>query len=135
MITLYNNNRFTAFTPRETLRRKFLPPQSLYGSGSQLRLIKSENGYTIQAPVPGIEKEALDVTVNDKNRTITIKGDAATINYEYVTSVPRELDMSTAEATFNNGMIEIEFPMAEAESQGRKLELVSRQLETSSEKK
>ncbi|MBG95028.1 MAG: hypothetical protein CL793_07230 [Chloroflexi bacterium] len=123
MITLYNNNRFAAFTPRETLIRRFWSPQSIYDSGNRLKLIKSENGYIIQAPVPGIEKDALDITLNENNRTLTIKGDAENVNYEYITSVPTELDISTAEATFNNGMIEIEFPRPELGYGERKLEL------------
>tara|TARA_B100001750_G_scaffold217947_1_gene203681 strand:- start:7 stop:393 length:387 start_codon:yes stop_codon:yes gene_type:complete len=127
MITLYSNNGFAAFTPRDTLIRKFWHPHSLYRSNSQLRLIKSENGYIIQAPVPGIGKEALDVTVNEKNRTLTVKGDAENVNYEYVTSLPTELDISTAEATFNNGMVEIAFPLPELETEERKLELSTRE--------
>ena len=126
MITLYNNTPFAKLNTRETLLGQFWNPKHQYGSTRQVRLIKGENGYFIQAPVPGIEKDAIDVTVNDKNRTITIKGDAATVNYEYVASVPRELDISSAEAIFNNGMIEIQFPMSESESEERKLELAVR---------
>jgi HSP20 family molecular chaperone IbpA len=126
MITLYNTRPLTKTNVGEPLLGQLWNPQPLYRTSRQLRLIKSEDGYFIQAPVPGIEKDAIDITVNDKNRTITIKGDAAHANYEYIASVPPALDMSSAEAIFNNGMIEIQFPMLVSEDEERKLELTVR---------
>jgi HSP20 family molecular chaperone IbpA len=123
MIIPYNNNPFASLNTGDALLGRFWSPDRTYRTPSQVRVIKNENTYMIQAPVPGIEKEAIDVTVNETNRTITIKGETATMNYEYITAIPRALDLSTAEAVFNNGMIEIEFPLAESENQERKLEL------------
>lgn len=44
------------------------------GRAAKVELTEEENNYVIQAELPGVKKENLDVTVGDNGRSITIEG-------------------------------------------------------------
>ncbi len=96
-----------------------------------LDVFATENELTVLAAVPGMDPEQLDISI-DKGQ-VTLKGevpDVATSEeareatwylhelprgaFQRTLSVPFEIDSDRAEATFDNGMLRLTLPKAEA---------------------
>ena len=123
-------------TLREAMNRLFEDsfvgggPQQRDGQGNELRLpieaYATDHEIVVRAPVPGVKPEDVEVTV--EGDTLTIRGEfprpPENVNYIFAErpwgrfsrtlqlNVPVEADK--AEATFENGLLTLTLPKAEA---------------------
>lgn len=79
---------------------------------------EEDDRIRVVADLPGVEKEAIDVTCD--GRTLTIRADGAGRSYDERVRLPREVDESSASATYNNGVLELTF---ETRPGGRSIEI------------
>lgn len=104
----------------------------LWGGFAESRLpldvTSSEDAITIEAALPGIHPEDVEITVHQDTLTIGVKEqeEQETQNGERVyrelrrstgsrtLTLPSGLDLDRATATFENGMLRLEIPRAEA---------------------
>ncbi len=97
-----------------------------------LDVYATESEMTILAAVPGIDPEQIDISI--EKGQVTIKGEVPDVaaseearnatwylhelprgSFQRTLSVPFEIDANAAEATFENGMLRLTLPKAEAE--------------------
>jgi HSP20 family protein len=85
-----------------------------------------ENGYRIQAPVPGFKPEDVEVTFSDGVLTISarrsheetrkegryMRREVAFGNYERQITLPGDIRAQDIKATFDNGLLTVEVPRA-----------------------
>lgn len=101
-------------------------PISLERSMPKVDIIDHDNEIEIQAALPGIKKEDLDVTIN--NQTITIRAsrkeekqeegkyfrrEISRGEFQRILSLPNDVDNDKAKASFENGMLKITVPKTE----------------------
>lgn len=93
-----------------------------------LDIMSSEDAVTIEAALPGVKPEDVEITVHQDNLTIGVRqtetdegGEGARVYREVRRSsgsrtltLPSGLDVDNARATFENGMLHLEIPRAEA---------------------
>lgn len=115
----------------------FVPGQtrSLWSSSEArspfpLDVYSNDTELTVLAAVPGIDPEAIDITI-EKDQ-VTLKGEVPNVaqseeakdatwylhelprgTFQRTLTVPFEIDSSAAEATFENGMLRLTLPKAE----------------------
>jgi HSP20 family protein len=100
--------------------------------GSEARLpldiTSSEDAITVEAALPGIHPEDVEITVHQDTLTIGVKEQAERETQEgervyrelrrssgsRTLTLPSGLDMDKAEANFENGMLQLTIPRAEA---------------------
>lgn len=103
-----------------------------FGGSAETRLpldiTSSEDAITIEAALPGIHPEDVEITVHQDNLTIGVKDQTERKTTEgdrvyrelrrsggsRTLTLPSGLDMERAEAKFENGMLWLEIPRAEA---------------------
>lgn len=92
-----------------------------------LDIMSSEDAVTVEAALPGVRPEDVEITVHQDNLTIGVKAaesaeeeDASRVYREVRRSsgsrtltLPSGLDVDAARATFENGMLHLEIPRAE----------------------
>jgi HSP20 family protein len=97
------------------------------GPGLPLDVTTSEDALTIEAALPGIKPEDVEITV--ENGTVTISGRTANErtaeegsyvlqeirrgNFSRTVTLPNGLEADKARATFENGILRLEIPKAE----------------------
>jgi HSP20 family protein len=120
-----------AYDPRtnaglDELFRGFLKPVRLDAPASpvviKMDVTETENGYLVHAEMPGVKKENIDVAIEGNQVTVTAEvkqewekkeGERMLRNERYFGNVyrsftlPVELDESTCEATYDNGVLEL----------------------------
>lgn len=105
-------------------------PLAWGGSESRLPLdiTSSEDAITVEAALPGIHPEDVEITVHQDSLTIGVKEQAERQTQEgervyrelrrssgsRTLTLPSGLDMDKAEANFENGMLRLTIPRAEA---------------------
>lgn len=110
---------------RGVYKASVYPPLNIYTDGES---------YVVQAEVPGIEPESLDIEVTGD--TLTLKGERKLPElpegssyhrrerdfgqFRRAFSLPEKVDSSKAAARFHNGILEIRLPHAE-EAKARKI--------------
>ncbi len=105
------------FAESTPLRRGFL------GHTFKVDVIDSENEYTVEAELPGIKKEEVDVTLNEGRLTISVNrkenNEESTKNYIHkerrCTIMTRNIYLSDSDtdgikATLENGVLKISIP-------------------------
>jgi HSP20 family protein len=103
-----------------------------WGGSNEARLpldiTSSEDDITIEAALPGIHPEDVEITVHQDTLTIGVKEQAERETQEgervyrelrrssgsRTLTLPSGLDLDKAEATFENGMLRLRIPRAEA---------------------
>jgi HSP20 family molecular chaperone IbpA len=99
-------------------------------------IVEDNNGITLIADLPGVNKEALNIHVEDDN--LVIEGDISSnhsdenirmiytelsaTRYKRLFTLSRELDASKVEAEFNDGVLTLHIPKA-AHAQPKKIEI------------
>ncbi len=97
-----------------------------------LDVYATESEMTVLAAVPGIDPDQIDISI--EKGQVTIKGEVPDVaaseeakgatwylhelprgSFQRTLSVPFEVDANAAEATFENGMLRLTLPKAEAE--------------------
>ena len=93
-----------------------------------LDITSTEDAVTIEAALPGIRPEDVEITVHQDNLTIGVREQAATETKEgervyrelrrssgsRTLTLPSGMDTEHANATFENGMLRLSIPRAEA---------------------
>ena len=104
-----------------------------------IEFYKNESGYLIRASVPGVKAEDLDISVLGKK--LTIAGEFAaeetgegedgasyslrerrTGSFSRTLNLPQNIDADNVVASFNDGIVEIQLPLAASE-QPRRIEI------------
>ncbi|HET7323336.1 MAG TPA: Hsp20/alpha crystallin family protein [Halococcus sp.] len=84
------------------------------GTGSDAHIDIHEDGDTVRviADLPAIEKDAIDLTCDGRRLTISAAGD----RHEFTERVdlPTRVNERSANATFNNGILEVVFERNDA---------------------
>ncbi|MEN9939146.1 MAG: hypothetical protein RLZZ387_5725 [Chloroflexota bacterium] len=114
----------------QLLEESFVRPGQARGNGGfvpALDLSETEDAYVVEAAVPGLKAEDLDVTV--ENGTLTIKGEVKQereekkVNYHRIerrfgtfvrtVSLPTRVKAEAIQASLTNGVLRLEIPKAE----------------------
>lgn len=127
-LSLYRPARLSEMMDR-MFDESFFGPRPVSGFGVPLDVYATDDDYLLQAVVPGLKAEDLNVEINDY--TVTIKGEVKPpmeadakyncllqeIRYGAFTrsvSIGGELDGAKAEAHVENGLLTLRIPKAEA---------------------
>ena len=110
------------------LRREW-PDLGMLGTRFDLRsprvdVVDQEDMIVVDAEIPGVDKDNLDITVSDN--TVTIKGESrheekkeegeyfrseiTRGEFSRTVALPADVDASKAQATFENGMLKMRLP-------------------------
>jgi HSP20 family protein len=64
---------------------------------------RTENGWTVELPVPGYKPEEIDVTVED--RVLTVTGKSEKRSFQRSILLPDEIDSEAIQAKVEHGML------------------------------
>lgn len=80
------------------------------------------NQVRVIAELPGVSKEDIDINATEK--TVEIKAERGERKYRAVVDLPVEVDVGSAKASYNNGVLEITFrPKREIRPKGTKIKV------------
>ena len=78
-----------------------------FGGDTHVDVHRTDDDVRVVADLPGIEKEAIDLTCDGE--VLTISAGSEHRNYEERVSLPVRVDEHSATATYNNGVLEVVF--------------------------
>lgn len=84
------------------------------------RVVHSDKGVGYEFDLPGVKEEDIDVTV--ESGILTVKGERNGRTMTKSITLPRTIDVSGAEAQYDNGVLQLVFPLSEA-AKPRRIEL------------
>jgi len=96
----FGNVRSGEGTPWEQIQDKREPLVDVVSSGKEVRVI---------AEMPGVNKEDINVTVNERSLTISV--DREDRPYYKELDLPGIVDPKGAKSTYNNGILEVTIPL------------------------
>lgn len=96
--------------PWKAIQDKREPLVDVVSSGKEIRVI---------AEMPGVRKEDINVTVNEKAMTISV--DTEDRGYYKELDLPGVVDPKGAKSNYNNGILEVTIPVKSANQGGVKL--------------
>ncbi len=96
--------------PWKAIQDKREPLVDVVSSGREVRVI---------AEMPGVRKEDIDVTVNEKSMVISV--DTGDRGYHKELDLPGIVDPKAAKSTYNNGILEVTIPLKSSGTGGVKL--------------
>jgi HSP20 family protein len=105
----FGNVRRSEGRPAKAIQDKREPLVDIISSGKDVRVI---------AEMPGVNKEDINVTVNDKSVLILVEGDRG---YYKELDLPGVVDPKGARSTYNNGVLEVTIPLKSSRGGGVKL--------------
>ena len=106
----FGNVKRGAGKPWEAIQDKREPLVDVVSSGKEVRVI---------AEMPGVRKEDINVTVNE--RSIVISVDTGERGYYKELDLPGAVDPKGARSTYNNGVLEVTIPLRPSREGGVKL--------------
>jgi len=96
----FGNVRSGEGTPWKQIQDKREPLVDVVSSGKEVRVI---------AEMPGVNREDINVTVNEKSLTISV--DREDRSYYKELELPGIVDPKGAKSTYNNGILEVTIPL------------------------
>lgn len=81
------------------------------GTDTHVDVHEYDDRLTVIADLPGVEKEDIDVTCD--GRTLAIRATGETARYAERVRLPAAVDETSASATYNNGVLEVQFARAD----------------------
>lgn len=111
----------------ESVLPGFFPARSGHRGGVALNVWEEESSYFVEAEVPGLKLEELEVAI--EGRELTLKGErGAAVNdaaryhrreriggaFERTLRLPEGIDSAKVQASLDHGVLTIELPKAEA---------------------
>jgi HSP20 family protein len=108
----FGNVRSGEGRPSKAIQDKREPLVDVISSGTDVRVI---------AEMPGVNKEDIDVTVNEKAMTISV--DREDRGYYKKLELPGIVDPKGARSTYNNGILEVTIPLKSSGEGGIKLKV------------
>jgi len=106
----FGNVRTGEGKPWKAIQDKREPLVDVVSSGTEVRVI---------AEMPGVKKESIDVTVNEKSMVISV--DSEDRGYYKELDLPGLVDPKGARSTYNNGILEVTIPLKSSGQGGVKL--------------
>ncbi|MFC4987972.1 MULTISPECIES: Hsp20/alpha crystallin family protein [Saliphagus] len=85
-----------------------------FGSDTHVDIHDVGDEVRVVADLPGVEKGDIDLECD--GRTLTVSAHSEHREYDERVSLPRRVDEHTAEATYNNGVLEVVFDPAASSS-------------------
>jgi HSP20 family protein len=110
-----SGNLFTDLFGIDPLRTLY--PMSNNTNSMGMEIARSENGYTIEIPVPGFRPEQIDVTMQDDTLMISGKGDRRSFTRSI--TLTEEIDSDNVSARVDHGMLYLTLPQRPAEQPRR----------------
>ncbi|GAC1585815.1 MAG: hypothetical protein NVS3B7_20720 [Candidatus Elarobacter sp.] len=98
--------------------RAFLGTVPNYGFNGEIQ--KTEQGWTVELPVPGYKPDQIDVTVEDRVLTVTGKNERRSFQRSIL--LPEEVDAESIEAKVEHGMLALGLHL-HPKAQPRKIEV------------
>ncbi len=84
-------------------------------------IMESKDEITVIAELPGVNKEDIQLTVND--RELVIKVDKEDRKYYKRLRLPAEVKTDSAKAHYNNGILEVKLKKIEKKSGGKSIKI------------
>jgi HSP20 family protein len=78
-----------------------------FGGDTHVDVHRTDDDVRVVADLPGVEKEAIDLTCDGE--VLTISAGSGHRDYEERVSLPVRVDEHSATATYNNGVLEVVF--------------------------
>lgn len=78
-----------------------------FGSDTHVDIHQTDDHLSVIADLPGVRKDQL--TLKCDGETLTISVETPDRHFDERISLPSPVDESSAEATFNNGVLEVQF--------------------------
>ncbi|GAB7018682.1 Hsp20/alpha crystallin family protein [Halostagnicola sp. A-GB9-2] len=85
-----------------------------FGSDTHVDIHETDDELRVIADLPGVEKENIDLECDGKSLTISAQSQHR--QYDERVSLSQPVNEHTAEATYNNGILEVVFESAEKSS-------------------
>jgi HSP20 family protein len=85
--------------------------QTGFGSETHVDIHESEEVVRVIADLPGVEKDGIDLKCDGEMLTISASSDHR--EYDERVRLPTQVDEHSASATYNNGVLEVQFDKAE----------------------
>ncbi len=82
-----------------------------FGSDTHVDVYETEDTVRVIADLPGVEKDHISLTCDGKALTISAENDRR--DYDERIDLPGRVDEHSAEATYNNGILEVTFERAD----------------------
>lgn len=82
-----------------------------YGADTHVAVYEEDDRLRVVADLPGVEKEAIDLRCDGKTLTISAHGERR--QYDERIRLPTRVDEHSADASFNNGVLEVLFDRVE----------------------
>ncbi|MCU4802555.1 Hsp20/alpha crystallin family protein [Halobacteria archaeon HArc-gm2] len=82
-----------------------------YGADLHLDVHETDDAVRVVADVPGVDKDAIDLKCDGE--VLTIKAAADQRDYGERVRLPAHVDEHSANATYNNGILEVSFTRSE----------------------
>jgi len=106
----FGNLRSGEGRPLKAIQGKREPLIDMVNSGKEVRVI---------AEMPGVRKEDINVTVNEKSMTISV--DREDRGFYKELDLPGIVNPKGARSTYNNGILEVTIPLISSDQGGVKL--------------
>lgn len=82
----------------------FDPFRNVFGAANLgLEISKTDNGYSVELPVPGFGPDQIEATLEDRVLTVTGKSDKRQFTRSLV--IPEEIDAESIEAKVEHGLL------------------------------
>ncbi|KDE59754.1 type III effector protein [Halostagnicola sp. A56] len=85
-----------------------------FGTDTHIDVHETDDELRVIADLPGVEKNNIDLECDGKSLTISAQSQHR--QYDERVSLPQRVNEHTAEATYNNGVLEVVFESAEKSS-------------------
>lgn len=83
--------------------------------------IEEDETIKVVAEVPGVEKDEIDLDCTEE--TLTISVDSATKKYYKNVELPSDVDPTSAQASYRNGVLEVTLNKTKPKTKGRRIEI------------
>lgn len=84
-------------------------------------IVSSKNDIRVIAELPGVRKEDISITVNEKSVVISVESEAR--RYYKELELPAPVDAQGARSTYNNGVLEVTLPLRSGGGSGVSLKV------------
>ena len=85
-----------------------------FGMDTHVDIHETDDEVRVVADLPGVEKDNIELECDGKTLTISASSDHR--EYDERVSLPQRVNEHTASATYNNGVLEVVFDLAEQSS-------------------
>ncbi|SIS14373.1 Hsp20/alpha crystallin family protein [Natronorubrum thiooxidans] len=85
-----------------------------FGMDTHVDIHETDEAVRVIADLPGVEKDNIELECDGKTLTISASSDHR--EYDERVSLPQRVNEHTASATYNNGVLEVVFDLAEQSS-------------------